>query len=98
MKRLIHEQALREFREAQDYYLGISPELGVAFHREIERLILEVCERPLMFRQFDPPARRHFSSRFPYGIIYLPKPDYLWILAVMHLHREPTYWRKRATG
>ncbi len=96
MKRLIHEEANREFREALDYYLAISPELGVRFYREMERLIIEVCERPLLFRQFDPPARRHFTDKFPYGVIYVVQPDQVWIVAIMHLSRIPGYWRERA--
>ncbi len=95
MNRLIHEEANREFREALDYYTQIDPELGVRFYREMERLMLEVCERPFLFRQFDPPARRHFTDRFPYGIVYLFLDDYVWIVAIMHLHREPGYWRER---
>lgn len=95
MNRLIHEAANREFREALDYYTEISPELGARFYREMERLMLDVCAQPLVFRQFDPPARRHFTDRFPYGIIYLVLPDHVWIVAVMHLHREPGYWRER---
>lgn len=95
MKRVIHEDANREFREALNYYIGISPELGARFFREMEQLMHEVCERPQLFRQFDPPARRHFTDRFPYGVIYLVEPDHIWIVAVMHLHREPRYWRAR---
>jgi plasmid stabilization system protein ParE len=95
VKRLIHEEANRELREALDYYLAISPELGVRFYREMERLLLEVCERPLLFRQFDPPARRHFTDKFPYGVIYLVQPEHVWIVAIMHLNRIPGYWRER---
>ncbi len=95
MNRIIHEEANREFRAALDYYLELSPDLGVSFYREMERLMNEVCEHPHAFRVFDPPARRHFTTRFPYGIIYLVLPDTIWILAVMHLHRAPGYWRQR---
>jgi len=66
VNRVIHEEANREFREALDYYVAIEPELGVRFYQEMARLMNEVCERPLLFRQFDPPARRHFTDRFPY--------------------------------
>ena len=97
MKPVFHEAALREFNEAVDYYSNIGPELGVRFYHEIERLILEVCQQPQLFRQFDPPARRHFSDRFPSGIIYLVQSDHLWIVAVMQLHREPGYWRERVS-
>ena len=52
--RVIHEEANDEFRVALDYYAEIGPELGVRFYREMERLMHEVCEHPLLFRQFDP--------------------------------------------
>jgi plasmid stabilization system protein ParE len=95
VNRVIHEEANREFREALDYYAQIDPELGARFYREMERLMHEVCAHPLLFRQFDPPARRHFTDRFPYGVVYLVLPDNIWIVAVMHLHREPGKWRAR---
>ena len=95
MNRVIHDEANQELREALRYYADISPELGVRFYREMERLLQEICERPLQFRQFDPPARRHFTDRFPYGVIYLVASEHVWIVAVMHLYREPGYWRER---
>lgn len=96
MKHVIHDEAKRELREAAQYYADISPELGARFYHEMERLIREVCDRPLLFRQFDPPARRHFTSLFPYGVIYLVLSDHIWIVAIMHLRREPTYWKQRS--
>jgi plasmid stabilization system protein ParE len=97
VKHVIHDEALRELREAVEYYKGISPDLGADFYREMEKLIQEVCRHPHVFRLFDPPARRHFSTRFPYGIIYLPEPDHVWIVAIMPLRREPAYWKDRIT-
>jgi hypothetical protein len=95
VNRVIHAQARRELLAGIDYYTQISPELGARFYLEMERLITAVCERPQNFRQFDPPARRHFTERFPYGVIYLVEADHVWIVAVMHLHRAPGYWRER---
>ena len=95
MKELLHYAADEEFGEAVKYYTQIDPVLGVRFYREVERLIKEVCENPEHFWQFDPPARRHISFQFPYAVIYLLKPDYVWILAVMHMKQRPRYWRER---
>ena len=92
---MIHAEADLEFADAVRYYAEISPELGVRFYREIERIIREVCAFPDRFYKFDPPARRLFSSEFPYAVIYLKQPDRVWIVAVMHMKRRPGYWRKR---
>lgn len=95
MKERFHPDALDEFDEAGRHYASIDADLGSQFYREIERLIREACGEPQRFRRFDPPARRNFSRSFPYAVIYLEKPDYLWIVAVMHMKREPGYWKSR---
>jgi len=32
---------------------------------------------------------------FPYGILYIEEPEEIFILAIMHLHRYPDYWKER---
>ena len=59
----------------------------------MEGLILDIRRQPDRFRQFDAPARRHFSDVLPYAIICLDEPDRVWIVAVMHMKRRPGYWR-----
>jgi hypothetical protein len=71
---LLHPEADEEFAKAVRYYSRISPELGVRFYREMERLFREVCMDPERFRIFDPPVRRHFSRDFPYAVIFIEKP------------------------
>jgi plasmid stabilization system protein ParE len=95
VKYLLHPEADEEFAGAVFYYSQISPDLGVRFYREMERLFREICADPKRFRKFDPPARRLFGRDFPYAVIYLEKPDHLWIVAVMHMKRRPGYWRGR---
>ena len=95
MRHVIHPEADAELAEAVVYYRQVEPELGARFYREMERLIIGVCAGPQRFRKFAPPARRHFSSQFPYTIIYLDKPDHIWIVAVMHLKQRPGYWKGR---
>ena len=90
-----HPEARAEYADAARHYAGIGPELGERFYREIENLIEELCNRPLLFRAFDPPARRHFGFRFPHAVIYLDEPDRIWIVAVMHFKKQPGYWRGR---
>jgi hypothetical protein len=40
-------------------------------------------------------SRRCRFNRFPYGLVYQVIDDEILILAVMHLHRYPTYWDHR---
>lgn len=95
MKVQLHPEADEEFAEAVAYYSKISPDLGVRFYREMERLLNEVAADPARFRKFDPPARRHFSNDFPYAIVFVDKPDHIRVIAVMHMKRQPGYWHDR---
>ncbi len=90
-----HRLADDEYARAAEYYAAISPQLGGRFYDEIERLITEIRNQPGLFRIFDSPARRHFSTVFPYAIIYVEEADTIWILAIMHFKRKPGYWKPR---
>ena len=96
MKRhVFHPAAAEEYTKAVEFYRGLDPDLGVRFYDEMERVILEIRRNPDWFWQFEPPARRHFSRDFPYAMIYLDQPDRVWIVAVMHMKRQPGYWSGR---
>ena len=90
-----HPEAADEYVAAADYYFKLQPGLGGRFYDEIERLIETVCRQPDLFRVFDPPARRHFSTVFPYAVIYLDQPERVWIVAVMSCRKRPGYWKQR---
>jgi toxin ParE1/3/4 len=90
-----HPEARIELIEAARYYAAIQPGLGQRFYAVIDQLIAEAGASPGSFRFIRKPARRHFSREFPYGIIYVERPDDIWILAVMHLRRKPGYWQHR---
>lgn len=55
MRHLLHPEADEEFAGAIRYYSQISPDLGVRFYREAERLFRELCADPERFRKFDRP-------------------------------------------
>lgn len=92
---IFHPDADEEYVQAVRYYADISLELGLRFHDEMERLIREACRHPERFWKFSPPARRHLSRDFPYAIVFLDRPEQIWIVAVMHLNRKPGYWKDR---
>ena len=95
MKVVLHPQADAEFLLAQQRYTDASPLLGRRFYDEITSVFRRIIEHPLRYKQFDPPARRLFANGFPYAVIYVAKPDATWIIAVMHVRREPGYWKER---
>jgi len=54
-----------------------------------------VTANPTLTRRFDGQARKVRFMRFPYAVIYWIDADTLHIIAIMHLHRAPRYWRNR---
>jgi len=90
-----HPEAAAEYADAANSYARIHPELGGRFYDEMERLIQDIRREPQRFRRLDPPAQRHFSTVFPYAVIYVEQPNRIWILAMMHLKRRPGYWKSR---
>ena len=98
MKVVLHPQADAEFLLAQQRYTDASPLLGRRFYDEITSVFSRIIQHPLRYKQFDPPARRLFANGFPYAVIYVARPDTIWIIAVMHVRREPGYWRERIAG
>lgn len=40
-------------------------------------------------------VRRCLVHRFHYGVLFSMEPHGMFILAVMHLHRDPNHWKHR---
>lgn len=97
MKRIgFHPEARRDLTQAAEWYAAVQPELGQQFYRHIEGLIVDIARAPGMFRVFQPPqVRRHFQRRFPYAVVYVERPEEIWVLAVMHFKQAEGYWRHR---
>lgn len=91
----LHREAGEEYATAAGHYARISPVLGIRFYEEIERLIFEVRMHPTLYRRHVGDIRRHFSTVFPYGVLYHDRLDRVWILAVIPLRRAPDYWVHR---
>ncbi len=90
-----HPDADEEFIEAVAYYEGCEPGLGLDFSREVYAAIRNAFDYPTMWPEIEDKVRRCLVHRFPYGVLYSVEPGGIFILAVMHLHRDPGYWKHR---
>lgn len=95
MKYSFHPEAEDEFNKAIDYYEQIDSGLGYDFALEVYSTIKRSVELPKAWAMIDNPIRRSLVKRFPYGILYSEAPEGISIIAVMHLHRRPDYWKHR---
>jgi len=90
-----HPEAEAEFREAIEYYEEHKQGLGFDFALEVHSAIEQTLGFPNAWPALEEGVRRCLIRRFPYGILYSVEEDGIYILAVMHLHRNPEYWKHR---
>jgi hypothetical protein len=90
-----HPEAEDEFVKAIAYYEGCEPGLGEDFSLQIHTAIRNILAFPNAWPVLVPHIRRCLANRFPFGVLYSVESDYIFILAVMHLHRHPDYWKSR---
>jgi toxin ParE1/3/4 len=95
MKFSFHAEAEIEFFEAIEYYESCRKNLGADFAFEVYSTINKIIVFPEAWMLVDTDIRRCIINRFPFGIIYSIEKDEIFILAVMHLHRKPDYWKNR---
>lgn len=94
-----HPDAQAELNHAIGYYEANQPGLAYQFAIEVFAAVKRIKAYPTLWPLMDDrQLRRCLIHRFPYGVIYALDEEEakIYILAVMHLHREPGYWSERA--
>jgi len=77
------------------YYEACDAGLGLDFSLEVYATIQNAINYPTMWPEIEDEVRRCLVHRFPYGVLYNIEPGGIFILAVMHLHCAPDYWKHR---
>lgn len=90
-----HPEASAEFERAVAYYEERQAGLGLDLALEVQAAIGNIVAFPRAWPIVEGEIRRCLVHRFPYGILYSIEPTGILILAVMHLHRDPDYWKHR---
>ena len=92
---LFHPEAEEEMIDSAIFYETKSKGLGHKFLNEIARSLDLISSSPKTWTVLSDEIRRFLLRRFPFGLLYEIHNDYIYIIAVMHLHREPFYWKSR---
>lgn len=95
MSHIWNRNARLEYYEAIEYYARIDGVLGERFIAAVEEAVEQMSRTPERFRRFDGEMRKVRVEDFPYAVIYHMDDRELRIIAIMHLHRRPGYWRDR---
>ena len=90
-----HPEANKELWNALEYYETCERCLGEEFYLEVQTTIDRILSFPQTWPVLEAEVRRCLVHRFPYGVLYSVEPDGVFILAVMHLRRDPDYWKHR---
>jgi toxin ParE1/3/4 len=90
-----HPKAIAEADAAAVFYEKRQKGLGTRFVRALDDTIDRVCRNPEMYREVDTGVRKCRLMRFLYGLVFREREGVIEIIAVMHLRREPGYWKAR---
>ena len=84
-----------DLQDSYDYYEQQLHGLGLDFLMSVEATLNHIARDPLHFQKVHKNKRKANLKRFPFGIFYIISKEYIIILAVIHLTRDPKVWRKR---
>ena len=90
-----HPAAEEELSAAVDWYEVRQPGLGVDFAVEVRARDRSGDRFPKAWAELEPGIRRVLTQRFSYGLLYSSADSGVFILAGMHLSREPEHWKDR---
>ena len=95
MRLEFHAEALAELQGAAEYYESRQVGLGARFLDLVDETLERIARDPIAWSSADEDVRRCLMRIFPFGILYTIEPEFILILAVAHLAREPGYWASR---
>jgi hypothetical protein len=96
----IVQEAETEAAEAAEWYEERRQGLGIDFLDAFSRALEAIEQHPRRYlrisvRPTHREVRRILLKRFPYKVIFEIRSDEVLVLAVAHVRRHPTYWRRR---
>lgn len=97
-RRVVRRQAKADIREAARWYNSQRRGLGRAFVQQVDALLDRISLNPMQHPIVHREVRRAIPRRFPYGVFYRINGSEILVLAVVHLHRDPSIWQEREPG
>jgi plasmid stabilization system protein ParE len=90
------EEARAELLHAIAWYEERKAGLGRQFDEQVQTAEDSILRHPKAWGRAGGGYRRKLLTRFPYALVFHePGPGWIEVVAVMHQHREPDYWRER---
>jgi hypothetical protein len=80
---------------AARWYEAQQPGLGKAFTDSVELALEGILHDPLLLPLVYKHYHRKIVRRFPYMVLYKVEVATIYVVACMHMRRNPRSWRKR---
>ena len=90
-----HPAAEAEMIAAAAYYEAQQSDLGRRFLAAVQDAVNRISLNPRLYPVVEPKIFRCLTKTFPFGVLFREAPERIVIMAVMHLHRDPDYWKSR---
>ncbi len=90
-----HPEAEAEMMSAAKYYETQQKDLGKRFLASVQDALNRIQVNPVLYQEIETGVRRCLTMTFPFGVVFRIMPNQYVIIAMMHLHREPGYWKNR---
>jgi toxin ParE1/3/4 len=92
---LFHPAAEAEMIDAAVYYETKQKDLGRRFLVFVQEAIERIKINPLLHPVVYLDVRRCLTKTFPFAVLFRILHDRIVVMAVMHIHRDPGYWKNR---
>lgn len=92
----VRKIARAEIVGAFDWYLERSPTAAEQFLLAVDDAMRRIEEAPERYPVIRGRLRRVLLERFPYAVYYKVYPSVISVVGVIHGHRHPDSWLRRA--
>ncbi len=77
------------------YYEAHQTNLGRRFLVSVQDALNKIATNPRIFPAVESSVRRCLVKTFSFGVLFWEQPEEIVVMAVMHLRRDPDYWKNR---
>jgi plasmid stabilization system protein ParE len=93
---IVQPEAEDDLDEAFRWYQARRDNLGHEFLEAASQAFARIANQPLRYAPVHREAGRILLHRFPYVVLYVPRDDQVFVLAVLHQRRHQRIARARS--
>jgi toxin ParE1/3/4 len=96
VKEIVHDPEVKcDIIGAARFYEARLAGLGARFLKALDTTIMKVAANPEIYGYCKRPLRSCRVAGFPYRVIFAHETEFVLIVAVSHLARQPEWWDYR---